>query len=250
MKRQPNKRSIGAFILAGIATFLVIVAIALGLGMRGRDHDLYVMYFHESIKGLSVGAPVVLNGVEVGKVVKIEIVPDVNTYEFTIPVYVVFNNISKSISAAADGHKWDEDKMVTALIERGLYGQLINQSILTGQLMIELNVNPSRGRVTGTDDKDADIHEIPTALSSLGELSANVSDIPLRDVVDNLNQTLLELKDVLTPAAQIGKDLATRSAATINNFNTAVLDISRAANAIRNLADYLERHPESLIKGK
>lgn len=250
MKRQPNKRTIGAFILAGIGTFLVIVAIALGIGMRRNQHDLYVMYFHESIKGLSVGAPVVLNGVEVGKVVKIEIVPDANTYEFTIPVYVVFNNISKSISAAADGHKWDEDKMVNALIERGLYGQLTNQSILTGQLMIELNVKPSRGRMTLMHDEDGPIREIPTALSSLGELSANVSDMPLREVVDNLNQTLVEFKDVLTPAVRVSRDLANKSGATINNFNAAVDDISRAAKAIRNLADYLERHPESLIKGK
>ncbi len=249
MKRQPNKKTIGAFILAGIITFLVIVGIALGIGSRGTRHDLYVMYFHESIKGLSVGSPVVLNGVEVGKVVKIEIVPNVTTYEFTIPVYVTFNNISKSISAAADGHHWDEEKMVTALIERGLYGQLINQSILTGQLMIELNVNPSRGKTVIGDAPDG-ILEIPTVLSSLGELSANVSDIPIREVVDNLNQTLIELKDVLAPAVRVSQDLAAKSTSTLNNFNAAVDDISRAANAIRNLADYLERHPESLIKGK
>ncbi len=249
MKHKPNKKRIGAFILGGIITFLVIVALALGLGIRGSHHDLYVMYFHESIKGLSVGAPVVLNGVEVGKVVKIEIVPNVSTYEFTIPVYVTFNNISKSISAAADGHHWDEDKMVTALIERGLYGQLISQSILTGQLMIELNVKPGRA-TTITGDGTGDILEIPTVLSSLGELSANVSDIPIREVVDNMNQTLKELKDVLAPAVRVSRDLAGKSAATLNNFNAAVDDISRAANAIRNLADYLERHPESLIKGK
>ena len=69
MKRQPNKKFVGAFVLAGIVAFLAILIIAFGAGYRNRNKDLYVMYFHESIKGLSIGSPVVLSGVEVGKVV-------------------------------------------------------------------------------------------------------------------------------------------------------------------------------------
>lgn len=248
MMNQPNKKKIGAFILAGIITFVVIVALGLGLGMRGRDRDLYVMYFHESIKGLSIGSPVVLNGVEVGKVAKIEIVPDIQTHKFTIPVYVTFNNIEKMISNGGN-RIWDEEQVVNALIARGLHARLINQNLLTGQLIIELDMKPAKTTLTGAEPDDG-IIEIPTALSSLGELSANVQDIPFKEVVENLNRTLAELKNVLAPAVGISRDLAKKSAATLNNFNQAVSDVSRAANSIRNLADYLEQHPESLIKGK
>lgn len=244
MKKQPNKKTIGAFIISGVVAFTLIFAVAFGIGMRGGNRDMYVMYFHESIKGLSIGAPVVLNGVEVGKVAKIEIVPDPVTYEFTIPVYIVFNDISKIIS----NPDWDEERIVATLIERGLHARLINQNLLTGQLMIELDVKPAktttmRGNVNG-------MQEIPTAMSSLGALSANFEDIPVRDVMENLNKTLGELTAVLTPAARVSNDLAKKSAVTLGNFNQAVTDISRAANAIRNLADYLEQHPESLIRGK
>ncbi|MDE6570975.1 MAG: MlaD family protein [Alphaproteobacteria bacterium] len=248
MKKQPNKKTIGAFILAGIIAFLVIIAIALGLGLRGGARNMYVMYFHESIKGLSVGAPVVLNGVEVGKVAKIEIVPNPDTYEFTIPVYITFNDISRIVPLSIDQADWSEKEIITRMIERGLHGRLVNQNLLTGQLMIELDVRPAKTKMTF--GPASEIPEIPTALSSLGEISANVQDIPVREVVENLNQTLLELKDVISPAAKVSNDLSKKSAATLNNFNQAVQDISRAANAIRNLADYLEQHPEALIKGK
>ncbi|MBD5389303.1 MCE family protein [bacterium] len=246
MKNQPNKKTIGTFIVAGIVALLMIVALGLGLGTRGADRDLYVMYFHESIKGLSIGAPVVLNGVDVGKVVKIEIVPDVETREFTIPVYITFHDIQKMMPGW-DRH-WDEGDIVAGLIERGLHARLVNQNLLTGQLMIELDVKPAKTTLTGAAGND--VMEIPTALSSLSALSATAADIPIRDVVDNLNKTLVEFKDVLAPAVGVSHDFSRKAAVTLNNFNQAVSDISRAANAIRHLADFLEQHPESLIKGK
>lgn len=248
MKKQPNKKTVGAFILAGIVAFVVIIAIALGVGINRGDKNMYVMYFHESIKGLSIGSPVVLNGVEVGKVVKIEIVPDMNTYEFDIPVYVSFNDINKIVSLSPGEHDISEEKLIRALLAKGLYAKLINQNLLTGQLMIELDVKPAKAILT-KGEVDG-ILEIPTSLSSISELSANVQDIPFKEVVENLNQTITELKDVLAPAAKVSQDLSKKSAVTLNNFNQAVQDVGRAATSLRNLADFLEQHPESLIRGK
>jgi len=248
MKNQPNKKTVGAFIVAGIAAFLAILIIVFGAGYRARHKNLYVMYFHESIKGLSIGSPVVLNGVEVGKVAKIEIVPDIETYKFNIPVYVTFNNIQKTISLPAGHADWSEERLVEALVQRGLHARLINQNLLTGQLMIELDVKPAKTVMTkGNVDG---IYEIPTTLSSLTELSSNFENIPFREVVENLNATLTEFKEILGPAASVSRDLSNKSAATLNNFNHAVEDVSRAANSLRNLTDYLERHPDALIRGR
>ena len=55
-----------------------------------NKYNLVVMYFSESIKGLSVGSPVMYEGVQVGKVVKIEIQTDPKTLDFSIPVYIRF----------------------------------------------------------------------------------------------------------------------------------------------------------------
>ncbi len=249
MPKQPNKKLIGGFLLAGIAAFAIILGLALGVSLRRDNHVMFVMYFHESIKGLSVGSPVVLSGVEVGKVAKIEIVPNVQTYEFSIPVYVTFNNIKKTIAPFTDGGHMDEEEIIDAMVARGLHAQLINQNLLTGQLMIELDVRPAKV-MRMTDGEIDGIHEIPTTLSSLSEISSNIQDIPFKEVVENLNATLTEVKEVLTPAARVSQDLSKKTAITLNNFNQAVQDVSRAANSLRNLTDYLEQHPDSLIRGK
>lgn len=250
MTKQPNKKTIGAFILAGIIGLVVVWGLLLGFQWRGQHKDMYVLYFHESIKGLSVGAPVVLNGVEVGKVAKIQIVPDVETYEFNIPVYITFNNIEKTMAGMPERHQWSERKLVAALVERGLHGRLINQNLLTGQLMIELDVKPSKSIMTKGNNADDDMYEIPTTLSSLTELSTNVQNIPFREVADNLNKTLGELSAVLEPAAKISREVSRQSTETLENFNKAVTEVGRAAESLRNLADYLEQHPESLIRGR
>ena len=231
--------------MLGIVAFVAIVMFWLGLFVRGSGHDNYVMYFHESIKGLNIGSPVVLNGVEVGKVTKIEIVPNARTYKLDIPVYIMFNDIKK-IMPKTD---LSERELIETMIKNGLHARLINQNLLTGQLMIELDVRPMRTVVTH-GNLDGGVIEIPTALSSLSEISENVQNIPLRDVVDNLNDTLNEFKEVIIPAAKVSNDLSKKSATTLNNFNQAVEDISRAAKSLRNLSDFLEQHPESLIRGR
>ncbi len=246
MKNQPNRKTVGAFILAGIVGFVIITCVLLGVGLR-REKNMYVMYFHESINGLAVGAPVVFSGVEVGKVAKIEIVPNIDTYKFNIPVYVKFNDIEKTISVLPGRNELSEEKLLAEMIERGLYARLIKQNLLTGALMIELDMRPAKTRISHIE---SDYIEIPTALSSMTELSTNVQDMPFRAVMDNLNSTLTEVREVLTPAAKIGNDLAKKSAVTLNNFNQAVQDVSRAANSLRNLAEFLEQHPESLIRGR
>lgn len=246
MRNQPNRKTVGAFILAGIVGFVIITSVLLGFGLR-REKNMYVMYFHESINGLAVGAPVVFSGVEVGKVAKIEIVPNIDTYKFNIPVYVIFKDIEKTISVLPGRNELSEEKILAEMIERGLYARLIKQNLLTGSLMIELDMRPAKTRISNIE---SDYIEIPTALSSMTELSANVQDMPLRAVMDNLNHTLTEVREVLTPVAKIGNDLAKKSGVTLNNFNQAVQDVSRAANSLRNLAEFLEQHPESLIRGR
>ena len=112
----------------------------------------------------------------------------------------------------------------------------------------ELDVKPAKTKMT-KGEVDGVI-EIPTTLSSLTELSSNFENIPFKDVVENLNTTLVEFKEILGPAARVSRELSNKSAATLNNFNHAVQDVSRAANSLRNLIDYLEQHPDALIRGR
>ena len=61
------------FTFCGIILFLFIFSFFLHNKLSVNKNDLMVMFFRESIQGLKVGSPVVFRGVEVGKVVKIDL---------------------------------------------------------------------------------------------------------------------------------------------------------------------------------
>ena len=72
MRNEPNKKMIGLFMATGIIVLLIIFGIFIKSNFFTKDDKMLVMYFEESINGLSVGSPVVFKGVQVGKVARIE----------------------------------------------------------------------------------------------------------------------------------------------------------------------------------
>mgnify|MGYP001036010396 FL=1 len=99
--------------------------------------------------------------------------------------------------------------------------------------------------------------EIPTILSPLGEISKGIQDLPIRESVVKFNQFFTSLNEELPEIRKIVKNMgkavdgnAGAAADTLDNLNKAAINVSQAAKALRNFADYIERHPEALLKGK
>ena len=103
--------------------------------------------------------------------------------------------------------------------------------------------------------------QIPTVLSKSEELSKGLDKLELQAAVTQFNRiTELLGKElpVLLPAMTKSAEsldktmskIAGSSEETISNFNKTLQDVSDAAKSLQNLTDYLERHPEALIKGK
>jgi paraquat-inducible protein B len=61
----------------------------------------------------------------------------------------------------------------------------------------------------------------------------------LRETLERAQGALGQVQGVLSDEAPLQGDL-----------RGTLRDVGRAAEAIRNLADYLERHPESLLRGR
>ena len=255
MRRKPNNKLIGLFIVSGIALFMVIIGMFVSEKIMNKNQDLLVMYFSESIKGLDVGSQVVFKGVTVGKVVKIDIITDVEKLNFSIPVYMAFDEDDSDI----DTEKPIEDahEVLQKLIAKGLRARLATQNYLTGQLMIELEFIENAPEAEYHSAPGSEIPEIPTALSQIAEISQGIQEIPLRETfkkmntfLDNLNNDVVpQMQKLITEFAVIPE--RTRSIPTIlDGFNQAMQNISGAAKTLGNLADYLERHPEALLKGK
>lgn len=253
MRRKPNNKLIGLFILCGVALFFATVGMFVSDKMMREGDRLVVMYFSESIKGLDVGSPVVFKGVAIGKVAKIDIITDLQDFDFSIPVYVSFNE--KKISSRQP--RENAHQVLKELVENGLRARLVSQNMLTGQLMIELEFVPNADKAVYRSRPGSKIPEIPTVLSQLAELSRGIQELPLRETFKKMNIFLDSLNnDVVPQMTKVINDFGaipsrTREVpATLNNFNKAMQNISNAAKSLGNFADYIERHPESLLRGK
>lgn len=251
MHKEPNKKMVGLFMVVGFAVLLSIIGMFLKSKFFTDNGGEAVMFFEESIKGLNVGSPVVFKGVEIGKVAKIDLIANPNSLDFSIPVYVKMDQ--QGINSIGEYHTRQE--VLDALIEKGLRARLTSQSYVTGQLMIEFEMLP--GTPIFLKNKNPDIMEIPTALSPMGELSKGLQELPIRQSVesfntffDGLNKEMPQISKIVSKIDRVVSDNSQASADTINNLNKAIVNISEAAKSFRNFSDYLERHPEAMLKGK
>ncbi|MBQ8480975.1 MAG: MCE family protein [Alphaproteobacteria bacterium] len=276
MQKKKTYKMTGLFVIVGLLCLLGIIAYSLSSKFAVNKKDLVVMYFDESINGLSVGASVVLNGVDVGKVVKIKLIPNLEDGTFQTPVYIAFN-------AYKDKNAKKEGNILKHLIDKGLRARLTTANYLTGQLMIELVMDPSQPPIMRGDGT---YMEIPTEFSSFAMFSKDLEDVPLREILSRLGNILGNIdenlpsimKNVNSVSASVDKNLPSilnnvndvseninnitskiervmdkkngETTKTINNINITLEEISKASRSLKNLTDYLERHPEAIIQGK
>ena len=250
---------IGLFMAAGIGIFALILIISLRNTIFKSDRDIVVMYFDESLRGLSVGSSVMFKGVEVGQVARIELVANTNDLSFRIPVYVQLNPDQRIISH--DETLRGKQELLSELIQRGLRARLGVQNYITGQLFIELSLQPDSPLNLKYEASDGNYVEIPTILSPMGMISQDFSKLPIKQAVDNINGTFATLNKELpllmpelvgsaTTINAILEENRRITNETIKNLNQAAKNISNAAQTFSNLSDYIERHPDALIKGK
>ena len=265
MKKEPNKKAIGLFLVVGFALLLGIIGQTVFHKIHADTKDLAVMYFTESLQGLSEGSPVIFQGVEVGKVTRIVLVTNKNDLNFHVAVYIRF----KETDIISEGSLWEkiwkrdqEDfDYLDILIKEGLRARLASQSYLTGQLRIDLVMLPETQVTLFESPKQENIPQIPTVLSQKEELVRGLNKIKIQETLEKINvvaETLGKELPVLLPSLtsssknldQTLAKVSQSSEQTLSNLNETLYEVSDAARSLQNLADYLQQHPESLIKGK
>ena len=262
MKKQPNKRLIGLFMLFSILLLIGLVTKNMVEQYMNKNRNLVVLYFSESITGLTVGSNVVYEGVQVGKVVKIEITTNPKTLEFSIPVYIRFSQNNDFSHMSFTGSVTRREFLET-LIKKGLRARLATQSLLTGQLMIELFMDEKAPVIYHVEENENGKKrlEIPTTLSAIGNLAKDIEDLPLKQIIWRFDNLLSKMEQDLpalietyeTAGAKINTYFdksVPQTNQSLNQLNQTLKDISNASKSIKNLTDYLERHPDSILKGK
>ena len=267
MAKKKTYKMVGLFVVLGFACLGGIIFNYASKQFLSEDKEYVVMYFEETIQGLSVGSSVVFKGVEVGQVAKINLLMDVQTGKFKTPVFIKFQE-NKSFRLIDKQHM-DPEETIKVLVEKGLRARLVNASLLTGQLMIELNMNPSS---PAKFEGDGSHIEIPTEMSPFEMISKDLQEIPLKetmlrlsdivqkidmqlpDILQNFNERMPKILENIQQVTQKASSTIDKksyeTSKAMTNFNSAMEDMGKASISIKNLADYLERHPEALLRGK
>lgn len=247
--------------------------------------DDYVVVFKDSVRGLSVGAPIDFRGMALGEVTAIYVDFDPTTQTFTTPVHVRFyperlsSKASAKTASVRDAIK-DSRQRLEAMVARGMRAQLRSGNLLTGQLYVALDFFPDAPKVKLDWSKTPlEMPAVPGALgelqASLGRIAAKIESVPLDEIGGDLRRALKSLDTTLnstdrlvqrvdrelTPQMNSTLEGAKRSLAAVEvllaseaplqqGVQETLRNLSRASDSLRVLADYLERNPEALIRGK
>jgi len=100
----------------------------------------FTLYFEDSVRGLTVGAPVEFKGIKVGSVVDVRLEYDERNSAFRIPVVVELE--PGRIVERGERMKRAPKEAFQDLVKRGLRARLQMGSMLTGQLYVDLDMQP------------------------------------------------------------------------------------------------------------
>ncbi|MDR6294066.1 paraquat-inducible protein B [Inquilinus ginsengisoli] len=265
----------------------------------------YLLYFDGSVGGLEPGANVEWRGIKVGRVSEVRLQYDAAQNRMRIPVLVELEPQRIEMVGAKPGLGPKEyTDQVKALVGRGLRAQLKNGNLLTGQLIVTLDIFPDTYQQTvGEGDRYPILPTVQgqfdSVMRSASAILDKISALPIDQLVDqtnatlktlqslaaspeiteslrslagalsstqqllgqantNLGPTLQQLPPLLAAAQQavrrlggtLGSDGYGADSGFKRDLTRLMGQVEDTLRSIRVLTDYLEQHPEALIRGK
>jgi paraquat-inducible protein B len=201
MSKPANKTMIGAFVV-GAVVLAVAAVVLFGSGKFFRKTEPWLTFFQGSVKGLNVGSPVVFRGVQIGQVTDIIVGFDPTKLEVLIPV--LFEIDPEKFKDIGPRTETSNGEMHKALIERGLRAQLQMQSLVTGQLLINIDFYPDTAvKLIGIErfkDKISveEWWELPSIPTPIQELEKALGEIDIQGIADDVKQAMDGLAKLAT----------------------------------------------------
>jgi paraquat-inducible protein B len=246
---------------------------------------VYLSDFSGNQRGLEAGSVVELDGVEVGEVKESHLTYDEHGHTlvtratfYVDPERVNILNMARPAGASQldTARKWLE-----TLVADGLRAQVSSSSFLTGTKVIGLEMIP--GAPHAHLEREGDLVKMPSTASGdftavLQNLQSVLKNIDRATSGPQLGHALQSLDETLTRLDKVTHDVepdikllvkslretADSAQSTLNTVqslmgNTSptgtdlprmMRELTDAARSVRGLADYLDRHPESLLRGR
>jgi paraquat-inducible protein B len=241
---------------------------------------LAVLNFDQSVRGLSPGAQVDFRGMIVGQVRSIGIKYLDDQKRFRLPVTVELFPMRLGFRAKDLENKKHARNIVSALVNRGMRAQLRTGNLLTGQLYVALDFFPKAA--PAKPNFDGPLPELATTpggfdelQTQLGNIVTRIDKVPLDQIGKDLQTTIVSLNTMLgnadTLVRQLNGDVAPQVVTALQDVRKTLRsadgalapdaplqqdlrrmlqELTRSAASLRTLTDYLERHPEALLRGK
>ncbi|ALV06350.1 paraquat-inducible protein B [Roseateles depolymerans] len=240
--------------------------------------------FEQSLRGLTVGAPVEFLGLNIGRVTAVSL--DFDPVRKRFPAVVSAEIFPHRLDAAMQHVPVKEGdpesvtmQFVKNLVEAGLRAEARTSNLLTGQRYISLEFYPGQPKMTMALQSPLQIPTIDKKVDQIPEQVVHILDkiekLPMEQVANNLNNSLLELNGTLLtfhqtlnqvngqvlPEATATFQQAQRTLSAVGgavgedshlqqDLSATLREVERSARSLRSLTDMLSRHPESLIRGR
>lgn len=232
-----------------------------------------IMYFENSVRGLSIGAPIEFRGIKIGQVTEVSLQYHLEKTWLQIPVRA---RVEPERLRVVGDPSQPFLETLDMMVKRGLRARVATGNLLTGAMFIDLDFEG--GAPLEIRGSPGDPYEIPTLPSGTDELLDNATDLlaklekmPIEGLLKEGQETLATARRAVTELdgeieALVGKLNATVENANrvLTNLETAIPDgarlesdlgrvlkeVSGAAASVKKLADLLAREPESIIRGR
>ena len=225
------------------------------LAMKRSDTrvERIVINFKQSVRGLSVGAPVEFRGVTIGEVAQVDVTIDPK--DFTIIQPVLIDLYPERLRLKTDNGKpypapkTDEEryKGYQGMVDRGLRAQLRTGNILSGQQYIALDFFPDMPKYT-LNTKKVPL-QLPSTPGAFDDMEKSVASI-----VKNTDKLVQKLDGETLPevnkALKNADSLLASDSPMQTDLRETLRELTKAASSLKKLADTLDQQPQSILFGK
>jgi len=213
------------------------------------------LYFENGVNGLAIGAPVEFKGLRLGTVVDVgaEASKDKNDILTYAMIHIEPDRLpggDRVTQKLDDEHRLKYVyQYIDRMVGRGMRAQLKAGNLLTGRSLVALDMFPGQAKtsleyVDGVPVMPTVAETLTGILQQVRKVLARIESMPLEEISTNLEETTKNINSLMQSL-----NVAEGGAMGVQTAEV-MKELAKAARSIRSMAEYLERHPEALLKGK
>jgi len=238
MSKKINTTSIGLFIVTGVALGVTGLLLFSTSKMFSKTRD-FIVYFNDSLNGLSEGAPVKFRGVTIGTVKRVMVQFNQATNDYAMPVILEFEEKLLRERMPSFGYVFRKDAMADR-IKAGLRATLQTESLVTGVLYVGVDMDPNAPPPV-LHQAEPLYPELPSEPTKTQQLFNNLASLDIKSLQTNLDGLLTQLRTTVQELKMA--EINTSVTNLLTSVNRLVTDPD-ITNALASLRPTLDQYRE------